>query len=71
MPDPYKLEEMRQSMENQMKSITKSLDWRKQEFEARINAYLEYQNKLNEWSQPKTAQTYKQIKPNKVNNWCL
>ena len=47
MPDPYQLEEMRQSMENQMKSITDSLEWRKEEFEARINSYLEYQNKLN------------------------
>ena len=71
MPDPYKLEEMRQSMENQMKSITESLEWRKEEFEARINAYLEYQNKLNAWALLQTAQTYKQIKPNKVNNWFL
>ena len=47
MPDPYKLEEMRQSMENQMTSITESLEWRKKEFEARINGYLEYHNKLN------------------------
>ena len=47
MPDPYKLDEMRQSMENQMKSITESLEWRKEEFEARINSYLAYQNKLN------------------------
>ena len=47
MPDRYKLDEMRQSMENQMKSITESLEWRKEEFEARINSYLAYQNRLN------------------------
>ena len=69
MPDPYKLDEMRQSMENQMKSITESLEWRKEEFEARINSYLAYQNKLNGTEQakvcirlPKPINKYNQIK---------